>query len=429
MWDIVVASTSVLIYFIIIKQYKKYRCIYLFFITTLIWLRHSLSAFHEFTFSPVIAGMSINALVSILVVILGIRMMPTYLWSLKFLLPIYAFIVCIFISSVISGQYLGAIAVLTKWLYLLNLGLMIYHVFKKHGEKITLLCMLTAFTLPVVLEVFSILMGHAKATEGDNSVSYIGGYHHEAAFSLVVFGFLVLVVLLKKGMIKHQPLLVMFACICLFFVNYRTALMGVIPIFFLFYWDYTMNLIVKSQRYIIAVFLCFSGLVFVSVLFPLVSERFSDVYVVIENIGNLFKADIYYTEDEADLFSGRVYLWSRYLTEFFNSSPLQWIVGLGPDAWKATLPIYAHNTFVSFLYEFGFLGLFVFLWVILKPIMGLFSTKSSSTRNRLIACYIGFIILNFATMPLWNVEGIILYGILIGYSWFLLLENQKINLK
>lgn len=34
-----------------------------------------------------------------------------------------------------------------------------------------------------------------------------------------------------------------------------------------------------------------------------------------------------------------------------------------------------------------------------------------------MCCHIGFIMLNMATMPFWQVEGLILYGLLCGYTY------------
>jgi len=40
-------------------------------------------------------------------------------------------------------------------------------------------------------------------------------------------------------------------------------------------------------------------------------------------------------------------------------------------------------------------------------------------RLMLIACHIGFIVLNLATMGIWTLEGAILYGLLLSQTWYL----------
>jgi hypothetical protein len=37
----------------------------------------------------------------------------------------------------------------------------------------------------------------------------------------------------------------------------------------------------------------------------------------------------------------------------------------------------------------------------------------------LIACHIGFVVLNLATMGIWTLEGAILYGLLLSQTWYL----------
>ncbi|MBK5265681.1 MAG: hypothetical protein JJE34_10695, partial [Alphaproteobacteria bacterium] len=39
-------------------------------------------------------------------------------------------------------------------------------------------------------------------------------------------------------------------------------------------------------------------------------------------------------------------------------------------------------------------------------------------RLTLVAAHLTFIILNFATMPFWQMEGLALYGVLCGYTLF-----------
>ena len=208
--------------------------------------------------------------------------------------------------------------------------------------------------------------------------------------------------------------------------NYRTALLGALPIFVIYYWDHGINLVEKKLRIGIAFLLVLVIASTFVILLPFFGDRFLDIAVVLNNIPTLLKADIYYTRDEMGLFSGRIYFWSKYLTEFFNAPVQVLFTGFGPDFWKNSFEKYAHNTYVSFLYEFGFAGLLSFLLILLKPVLQLIKVNTSSTRNRLLSCHIGFIVLNMATMPLWLIEGIILYGLLSGYTWFFLLKRKSI---
>jgi Ca2+/Na+ antiporter len=39
-------------------------------------------------------------------------------------------------------------------------------------------------------------------------------------------------------------------------------------------------------------------------------------------------------------------------------------------------------------------------------------------RGQLVCTHIGFILLNMATMPFWQIEGLILYALLCGYTYY-----------
>ena len=233
MWNVLVFFVGFTLLKKLISSIKKLKCNQAFFLAFVIWLRFFLSAYHEFTFPPLIAGMSINALASILVIAASFFVIPTHLWQIKKLLPLYFFILCIIISAALSGQFIQSIAVITKWLYFIVIALLTYQVMKRHGETVTLNLLLIPFSFPIILQVLSILMGYAKQTEADGSASFIGGYNHEAVFSIVILTFLFLVVLLNRKYIKFQPFVVAFAIFCLLMANYRTALLGAIPILLL----------------------------------------------------------------------------------------------------------------------------------------------------------------------------------------------------
>ncbi len=425
MWDFIAVIMSASVFFILINEVKKTNCRYISFLGIIILLRFMLSAFHEITFLPLFAGLSINALFSILTVGVAFIVIPLYLWKLKVIIPIYGFLVCILLSAFINGEIAAGISTLIKWLYLCVIALLTYHVMKQHCVQKVLKVLIIPFFLPVTLQVISLLLGHSKDTEGEGAISYIGGYNHEAVFSVMIFTYMMLLSFREKQTISYQPLLMVFAFVSLYWVNYRTAMLAAMPVFLSFYWDYAVSLVRPSQRIVIRLGVFLLATFTIMSVFPIVSGRFSDIGVVLEGFSELFRSDLYYTRDEQRLFSGRIYFWSQYLTQYYDAPSTQLLFGFGPDAWKHSFDKYAHNTYVSFIYEFGIVGLFAFLYLLLAPLIAMIKTPNNSVRTKLIVSYAGFVILNIATMPLWQVEGIILYGILLGFSWFYLLENQE----
>jgi hypothetical protein len=78
--------------------------------------------------------------------------------------------------------------------------------------------------------------------------------------------------------------------------------------------------------------------------------------------------------------------------------------------------LYAHNTLISYLYEFGFIGTLLLVLVWIGMIVRACSVADWTLRGQLVSTHIGFILLNMATMPFWMIEGLIFYGLLCGYT-------------
>ncbi|MDP6881742.1 MAG: O-antigen ligase domain-containing protein, partial [Alteromonas macleodii] len=157
---------------------------YLAFAICAIWLRFFLSAFHTITYPSLVAGFSINALSSISVAGLGLFFLPFAVFTLKKLFPFYLLFAVIAVSGFVNMKIPGAINVLVKWCYFLVLAGALFLSIRVQGQQETFKKLLVAFVMPVTMQVLSILLGHAKAAEADGSTSFIGGYNHEAAFSM-----------------------------------------------------------------------------------------------------------------------------------------------------------------------------------------------------------------------------------------------------
>lgn len=150
----------------------------------------------------------------------------------------------------------------------------------------------------------------------------------------------------------------------------------------------------------------------VSLLF---AERFNDVTVMTSGDVNFFKRPSEYTVDEGRLLSGRPYIWSSYIFAWLDGDLTEYVIGFGPESWNDIFPLYAHNTLVNYLYEyapsassfcFGF-GVRCWFAAARAPPAG---------RRVLVGAHLSYIVLNMATMPMWMVEGNILYGLICGYT-------------
>ena len=56
------------------------------------------------------------------------------------------------------------------------------------------------------------------------------------------------------------------------------------------------------------------------------------------------------------LLSARPWIWAGYIDAYVNGSLKNWVLGFGPNAWVGKFPVYAHNTLVGTLYEYGLVG-------------------------------------------------------------------------
>ena len=398
----------------IFKTCKNINNKYLLFIVIALSLRYTLSAFHKITYDPLIAGFSINALSSILVVLFGILILPNLSFRLRQYLVFYAFFALIVISGLVNGELKGLINVLVKWGYFFTLSAALFLSLRLQPAKIVFKTLLAPFLLPVSLQVLSILLGEVKATENDGSVSYIGGYNHEAAFSMIIVGFILVLGWLERKTIQFHSLLFFGAVFLLFLVNYRTAILAVLPVLMIFI--LTMMSERFESKYKLPI-LAFSALIvgiLGLVLSSSLAERFSDISLVFANFSDLFKNSVYYSELDKDIFSGRVYLWSQYLGVFFQADVLHQFIGFGPESWSGVFDKYAHNAYVSYIYEYGYLGITAFLAVNVYLLVQALKNRSKILGQKLFFSVIGLMVMSLSTMPLWNIEGLICYALITG---------------
>jgi hypothetical protein len=175
---------------------------------------------------------------------------------------------------------------------------------------------------------------------------------------------------------------------------------------------------VPKQRSIAYVLL---GLVTVFVFIgvaTLARERFADLGTTLDKGASLIKPPEHFTTEDKRLFSGRLYLWSQYIDAYFGGDIINILVGFGPDSWVGRFTTYAHNTFISYLYEFGLFGLAALLWILISNFLTAVRVRDNG-RLILISWHIGFIVLNSATMGIWTLEGAILYALLLSQTWYL----------
>lgn len=390
-----------------------------------IWLRYVLSAFHEITFDPLIAGLSINALASAGVAAMGLLLVEPRLLRLRALLPFWALLAAIGLSGVLNDQIGGLINASVKWFYFLAILLLAYRAIRLYGRDPILRALLIAMLVPIALQACSVVLGVSKVADTDGARSYIGGYHHEAALSVMLFSFLCVGTLVGRQSLIRLVAVLAAATIGILLANYRTTILAMLPVVLAILLVGAGRLVPRGTG---GILLVASGLmlgILASGFVDHLPDRFADVVRVVEAAPDLVKDPLYFTEAERDLFTGRVYWWARYVGAWNAGGIVATLIGFGPDAWESRMALYAHNTFVSYLYEFGAIGL-ALLIVFMAAMLGTaFAVEEARVRYRLLAMHVGFIVLNQATMPLWQIEGVILYAILCAVGLAAMSERRE----
>jgi hypothetical protein len=381
----------------------------------IVWLRYVMQAYHELTYVS-IGGISINAMASLGVCAAG----GLLLWKQLQEVARFPLILCLIGVVAVSGLMNGAaepmVETILKWGYFFVVTLAVMDCIRRDGDIRIFGLLLWAFVPPLVYQALSIVLGVSRAAESDGSVSYIGGYNHEAAFSIVLVTCFA-VASLAPRLNPAVRLGVLTACLAgILAANYRTSFIAIAPIAFGYFVFGAARAFSPGRRMVVSLIgllVVAGGLIAANVV---LSERMSDFTQIADQTGDLIRPPEEFTTAEQKLLSGRLYLWNRYLEEYRGGTDAQWLFGHGPDAWVDRFHLYAHNTVISYLYEFGLAGALLIVSIWLAMLWRALQIKDWALRGQLFCVHLGFVLLNMATMPFWQIEGLIFYGLLCGYT-------------
>ncbi len=401
---------------LVLVQVWRFRDAVTSFLLLSIWMRYSLAAFHEFTYSPIGPGLSIAAMSSVLVVAVGLPIIGIRFLLLRRLLPVYAIMLAILISAAASAQWIGAVNELVKWTYLIVLSLAALIAISRHGADRIFGAFTVVFVGPIGAQWISVAMG-LHLTNKDGTFCFIGGYQHEQMFSIILLTFLFVTCFQRQLSVVSTLIRLIVVAVGLALANYRTSVLAAILPFAALLISMLMARVVRGQREVVLVVVGALSVILLVAGANLAQDRFSDLGSAVHKGASLIQPPQYFTTDERRLFSGRAYLWSQYIDSYLEGNAIETLVGFGPEAWVGRFALYAHNSFISYLYELGLLGAAAFVWLLAANLM---AAVRLSDRRRfvLIACHVGFFVLNLATMPMWAIEGDILYALLLAQTWY-----------
>jgi hypothetical protein len=380
--------------------------------------RYLASAYHDLTFKASPIGLSYNALGSSAVFMLGLLFIKSRHLLLKPLIPCYLMMAVVVLSGIANHDIPGVVDVVVKYGYLVIVTIIVYEGLSAIGERRMMNTLLWSSVIPLLFQALSIAFGIVKLSEADGSASYIGGYNHEAAFSICLATSFVIACFASGLNVWVRGAILIILIGGMLAANYRTTIVAFAPLVFIQFNLDVIDRFPPRQRAMVAIgILTVSGLAALGAAWVL-RERFADLATTLGNIGDLMKPQSEYTLDQRHLLSNRAFIWSGYIYAWIDGGFRNHVLGFGPDSWVGVFSVYAHNTLISQLYEYGIVGV-VAIPVLWATMLFCALRAKHGPRGKLLAAHISFFILNMATMPHWMIEGDILYGIICGYTLYL----------
>lgn len=377
------------------------------------WVRFTLGSIHEFAYREAFPGLRWVAVGSLALIAIGLFVLDKRRIFSRPFVPVAVICLLMLISALINQGLDLAIDPILRFGFFILAAVAFWQSLETQGSMITRR-LLFVFVQPIVFLIASIALGITKSGELDGSMSYIGGYYHEELFSLILScAFLAAVLATSIGRTLKMALIAV-ALIGIYFTNYRTSIIAALPLAITVAMTAGPKAFRVEQRKFVRIVLGIFGAVAIVGAISAAGARYADLAAIGKG-ADLIRPPEQWSYEDQRVLSARPFIWSQYLYAYADAPPTQKIIGFGPDSWDKKFRIYAHNTVVSFLYELGVLGVAALLWLWIS--MFLLALKASPTvRPTLIAGHASFFLLNMATMPHWQLEGNIFYGLLCGYT-------------
>ena len=380
------------------------------------WLRFMLSAFHVYTFPKVAAGLSINALGSAGLFTLGLLLLPRALLLSRSILSAYLVLSVICVSAIANGVITNAFEPVVKFGLLIVIALNCYQALRTDNERGFGVATVLSFSPLLVFQALSLLLDISKTDSLSGSRNFIGGYDHEASFSVALIGLFIVVAVSRAIPLRLKLLFVPITVMSILLANYRTTNIAMLPLVIYFLLYGISRLFGPGLRPLVVAVSGF-GLVAVSATSLMALDRFSELRTIVQGEQPVLQRPDEFTREDRELLNGRSLIWSSYYYKWKDDGrETEHLIGFGPDSWEEYFRHYAHNSFVDFLFEYGILGVSALCLMILTGLLMAWNT--GIYRWKIVAAHLSFLTLNLATMPMWQVEGLIIFGLLWGYTMF-----------
>lgn len=381
-----------------------------------LWARFVTGALHETTSNPLFGGISISALVTMSFAVLLVLFVdhdelqrPRH----ALFLPLFAVFL---LSSVLNGETSGLVIEAIAWTLFVGALFATQTGIARNGVTRIMIAILATGATPVLLQFASIATRTTIGSELDGSLGYIGGYIHESVFSRILFILFVASCLAGWRYRSVGVALSVYFLLSIFLSNYRTTILAALPGVMVVS-AVTFLLVFRSRFQVpVAFLLLFTGTVIGVAAIPLLPERYLEIFDVIGRYDELIQRPVEFTFQERRLFSYRLYLWSQYIYAYIQGNPLELVFGNGSFAYEKRFNLSAHSSYVSYLYEYGIIGVVVLITVLLANLGRAFLITDGERRAVVVSMHVGFMILNLTTVALKSVEGVVIYAIILAVT-------------
>ncbi|MEO8723955.1 MAG: hypothetical protein ABI395_10625 [Sphingobium sp.] len=429
-WALVPITIAGLLLLIIALRNVEGRAAH--FALVAIWLRIIFDAYFKITIAPIGGGMTLNALLSIATVVVGLVAIDRRNLLIRWMLPVYGLLIAVLLSHAVNGDIKGALNGVFKAGYLIVLILAVYEGLQRNGRARFSGAMLWVVAMLLLLQGAAVGLGVKLVNDIDHSITYAGGFGHEANFSVALtLAYLPTMFAANLSRFWRLTLVILFT-LCLLFANYRTMLIPILP--FVAFYCATELMKIWDKRSRPAMIIGVTSLGVLALFAGAISagDRLNDFYTLASNPGQIIRPTASFTSEERRAGSGRSYVWSYYFEEYTNSAPLQKLVGKGTDSWGAAVVsgddgavrAYPQNEFVAYLHDYGLFG-FTALALFLGNLIWLSLRSDTVSRSLLLVLNLVLLLVQISTMPLWLMEGVLLYGLIGGYALYGASQTQR----
>ena len=388
--------------------------------------RYMVTFYHEYTTNPILGGQSLNSFVTLGVAVVCLFYSRHDLIRYRAILPVYGMIAALLVSGLLNMEFAGTVnALIRQGLFLGLMILVATAIDAEPNDGSVSRIMLAAFVVPLCYQLMSVVFRLGKASESDGSVSYMGGYVHESVFSIMLLTALVVIALSGGLTWKRRTVYMALIFTALFFANYRTSVIAAAPILLMhIIFGSANNARAGLANYVRAGAFLFA-IIFGAFMTVLLSQRMADLGTLLTSGGGLIKPPSAFGTEDRSLLSGRILIWSDYLYTTLRSDVSNLVFGFGPDSWQQVFSIYAHNVYISYVYEIGFVGTALYLYM-LAHFLWLALAARPDKRWHLVGIHLCYGILCLGTMPTFSIEGVLFYAVICGYTlYYYLAERVK----